>query len=259
MADFLSRLAERTLGHVAVAAPRAEALFAPETPDVGFDAQPGLPEKAVAVTPAPQPPQRSIATTSPTREPPTEAHTPVQESLPDRLTTPKLGQQTGGFIDPQPQIERVSAHVPMHPVADTQPQQHLPQKIDDHESNTAEQPSASRVLVRHTMSLPEPAAPIGHVTRDRLDDTTLNAPLLRPSAPVSASVTEFDRRHADQRWSEAERRASPEGTPVIEIKIGRVEVRAVQPPPQTKPKPTVQPAPGLSLEEYLRQQNEGRR
>ena len=48
--------------------------------------------------------------------------------------------------------------------------------------------------------------------------------------------------------------------PTIEITIGRVEVRAVQPPaPAPRPKTTSPHAPALSLEEYLRNQNGGRR
>nr|MDQ3744997.1 hypothetical protein [Acidobacteriota bacterium] len=45
---------------------------------------------------------------------------------------------------------------------------------------------------------------------------------------------------------------------VIRVTIGRIEVHAVTPPPPT-PKPYAPPAPKLSLEEYLRQHNGGRR
>ncbi len=51
-----------------------------------------------------------------------------------------------------------------------------------------------------------------------------------------------------------------EAPPVIEITIGRVEVKAVYPPaPPARPREAVPVAPRLSLEEYLRNQNGGRR
>jgi hypothetical protein len=52
----------------------------------------------------------------------------------------------------------------------------------------------------------------------------------------------------------------PASPPIIEVTIGRVEVRAVHPPaPVARPKPIAPAAPRLSLEEYLRNQNGGRR
>jgi hypothetical protein len=48
-------------------------------------------------------------------------------------------------------------------------------------------------------------------------------------------------------------------SPTIQVTIGRVEVRAVMPPAQpTQAKPT-RSAPSLSLEDYLKQRNEGRK
>ncbi|HEX9867320.1 MAG TPA: hypothetical protein VGC99_01785 [Candidatus Tectomicrobia bacterium] len=52
----------------------------------------------------------------------------------------------------------------------------------------------------------------------------------------------------------------PKATPAIHVTIGRIEVRAVMrpAPPAPRPRPT-QPVPLLSLEDYLKQRNEGRR
>jgi hypothetical protein len=45
---------------------------------------------------------------------------------------------------------------------------------------------------------------------------------------------------------------------VIRVTIGRIEVRAVPPPPQLQPvEAAAPPAPKLSLDEYLRQHNGG--
>jgi hypothetical protein len=53
----------------------------------------------------------------------------------------------------------------------------------------------------------------------------------------------------------------PPTTPTIRVEIGRVEVRAVAPPPPMPPtRRTVpaRPSPTLSLDDYLKQRNEGR-
>ena len=58
----------------------------------------------------------------------------------------------------------------------------------------------------------------------------------------------------------AEPEAKPEGTPTIQVTIGRVEVRAITPPatpaPRTRP---ARPGPALSLDDYLRERNRGER
>lgn len=77
--------------------------------------------------------------------------------------------------------------------------------------------------------------------------------------PVSADTPE-----ATQPAAVPRRRAVAEETssPTIRITIGRVEVRAVtpDPPPEpAQPSPAAGPETGLSLEDYLRQHNGGRR
>lgn len=47
--------------------------------------------------------------------------------------------------------------------------------------------------------------------------------------------------------------------PVINVTIGRIEVRAVSPPPEVRPKRPEEPRPGPVLEDYLRALNGGRR
>src|SRR6266404_1629106 len=51
---------------------------------------------------------------------------------------------------------------------------------------------------------------------------------------------------------------APEPAPTISVTIGRVEVRAVYPPPQAQPSRRVHPAP-MSLDQYLRKRTEGRK
>jgi hypothetical protein len=56
-----------------------------------------------------------------------------------------------------------------------------------------------------------------------------------------------------------ERSVPQDGPPTIRVSIGRIEVRAVQPPVPSRRSPQVPAAPRLSLDEYLRARNEGQR
>jgi hypothetical protein len=57
------------------------------------------------------------------------------------------------------------------------------------------------------------------------------------------------------------RPAAPPQPPTIQVTIGKVEIRAVTPPPAAAPQRSAErrAAARLSLDEYLRQRNEGRR
>ena len=56
------------------------------------------------------------------------------------------------------------------------------------------------------------------------------------------------------------RRASAAEPPVIRVRIGRVEVRAVPPPQRPAPPPRAAPRrPALTLDDYLKQRSEERR
>lgn len=51
---------------------------------------------------------------------------------------------------------------------------------------------------------------------------------------------------------------APESAPIVNVTIGRVEVRAVYPQPQAEPVRRVHPAP-MSLDEYFKKRSEGRK
>jgi hypothetical protein len=93
------------------------------------------------------------------------------------------------------------------------------------------------------------------------DDTvTASQPAQRPATSVRPQVTaayEDQRMQSDDRFD----RAAAAQPPVIRVTIGRVEVRAVISPP-IAPAPaaaTSKESPKLSLEEYLKRSNGGRR
>ena len=116
---------------------------------------------------------------------------------------------------------------------------------------------------------------------DRAVDRQLEAPMAMTQA--KQNVVELDRNHliaefkTGAQTSPAEIRQSahasavmaqskpsevrPTATPTMQISIGSVEIRAVTPPPTAVPQRSAERRgnPRLSLEEYLRQRNEGRR
>lgn len=125
----------------------------------------------------------------------------------------------------------------------------------------------------------------------RAVDWQLEAPNRQPSAVESPmpmtqakqNIVELDSNHLNPDFKTGEQTSSAEirqsthasavmaqakpsevkatATPTMQISIGRVEIRAVTPPPTAVPQRAAERrgAARLSLEEYLRQRNEGRR
>ena len=79
---------------------------------------------------------------------------------------------------------------------------------------------------------------------------------IRPSvAPLAAGRQADEMMNVEPATSQTEK----ESAPVIRISIGRVEVRAVMPTaPAPRPAPT-RPRPGLSLDDYLKEREGGKR
>lgn len=75
----------------------------------------------------------------------------------------------------------------------------------------------------------------------------------RAAPPVAPVVVPRTIRHQpDQR----QKREPEPPAPIIRVAIGRIEVRAITPPPARRETPT-RPGPLLSLDDYLKQRNEG--
>lgn len=97
---------------------------------------------------------------------------------------------------------------------------------------------------------------VPHVAMKSVEERLLGS-VLPQSAPLAVS-----RSRANIRWAAAEaamnrRELSPEGAaPTIQVTIGRIEVRATQPPPEQRQAPRQGPRM-VSLEEYLDRQAKG--
>lgn len=245
MADFLSRLAERTLGTAQVARPLATPLFgpAPAAPDVLEEVASNDPEGVIRPGSSTPPPHASF---TPFADPP--ASPPSAQADPTAPTQGASAQQPveeAGLVTGWDQVEPIRVLPPTRPQT-TDPSAPIAPSPSDRltplvpiafgardaaasslrppsEADEAEAPARVNVL-----ALVRPARPDGQFTADRV---------------------------------ESERQVRPADTapePTINVTIGRIEVRAVFPTPlPARPAPAA--GPQLTIEEYAKQRREGRR
>ena len=230
MADFLSRLVERSAGTAPVARPVVAPLFA-AGPAMAANPVPDGSEPAGAVPQEPTPltPQEPKALTSIPREP-TGIDTPG-----DR---PARAPARPAAANP----EEIPLGV-LRPAAEAFPEGPRPAVLDEDGGSQGE-------------GLPVTAPPLRRlpVSRDRSHGEVripvLTTPRLRP------------RDEGVSRWAEppGPRGVADESSaPIVRISIGRIEVRAVTPPAPAAPRPApARKSMGPSLEEYLRPRSRGR-
>ncbi len=116
-------------------------------------------------------------------------------------------------------------------------------------------------------TLPPLPSPGAQASLDASEDTLgSKATLDRPEPPDTPLVTpRMVRPQLDgylERGPQEPRVAAPESSePAIRVTIGRIEVRAITPPPMPPAQQTtpVRPGPELSLDDYLKQHNGGQR
>jgi hypothetical protein len=85
-------------------------------------------------------------------------------------------------------------------------------------------------------------------------------PAIRPSSAIEPALPPLAPTRAhDTPRSRTSRAAGEQDAPVIHVRIGRIDVRAVVETPPTRPQPRRSGRPPLELEEYLRQRNRGER
>jgi hypothetical protein len=303
MTDFLTRLAERTLGLT----PRVQPLLAsryapgpavPDFPDTFSEEQALAPTRPADPTRAPTPRSRADAlstleSVSPRGVPETHATSGATEAA---ATTSLNSQQTAGLDAQEPVPPRAVSKT--HNSART-----TGLAVSSAESDASPSAESWRGRPSQPVRAPSPASP------DRRGETASAHPLLAPAAPnamvqANPSARHHEEPHAAPRLlspvpqvhgeatnggkgvfdrpvvERAARRAdvvrpqlasiaghaepnpsaNESGPPVIRVSIGRIEVRAILPPTPTaeRPAPT-RASPVLSLDQYLKQRNEGQR
>jgi hypothetical protein len=295
MADFLTRLASRTLGLAPVAKPLVAPMFAP---DSSLPVMTGADEALDALQPAGGPvatlgdlPPVSSSESTVRLVTPRPRHDPIEA----RLTQPNAGETKLRTTMPAPD-DVIVGDLPMRqrllltpaasktadqdallmPIAGTSESRSPVGASPPAETQLPARPDVRVPSLTSTARSEEPvAASDRSVVRPGRAapsswDVELGEPPLLPLNPVKTMSMRRDARAAVTPADEPEPPHRPERgqavaaatlpMPTIEITIGRVEVRAMhQPAPVARPQVVAPTAPRLSLEEYLRNQNGGRR
>lgn len=296
MADFLTRLVSRTLGLAPLAEPLVAAMFAADPPpatmtdaDEPLAARPASDERADLSRPRPEPPEVGPASPRMAAAAPDDADrddapprrrrstpavddalpTPATAAPPHRLTGEPMRPVAAPLVTPL-WATTISAEsiAPTPPASARSPAADLPRPP----AQVGQLPEpADRADAR-----PQRAAPVSWDEPDELllpleataaparPRAAIIAPSDEPERPRAATIALSDEsglpRRLKRGGAAAAAIATPPPPPTIEITIGRVEVRAMHPPaPAARPQPIASTAPRLSLEEYLRNQNGGRR
>jgi hypothetical protein len=230
MADFLSRLAERTLGSAEVVRPRIAPLFA-----------------AGVGPPLEESPERSVTDVEPQRQWPTPLVEPVLIDGPRRAASETSSAAPGGVPD-----ERAEAS---NEKATEEPGRVLSVRVSPRPAaapSDVVMPPREAVAARAVRQVDPPLLlPRRHTLPDRSAST--GAP--RVSAPPAA----FGTSEVPSAEGPPPGVRAPLLAPTVRVTVGRVEVRAVFAAPET-PRPAPEaPRPSLNLDEYLKQRREGTR
>jgi hypothetical protein len=237
MSDYLTRLAARALGRAEVVQPRLPSLFEAA-------ASPALDEHVIR-----EAPPRDSGTIRPA--PPWSPGRPVAEPA----SPGDLSASPGGRPDMPSRVR------PAPPADDAEPS-----------SDAAPPPGTAAMFARDRDAARARDAYDGAGLEDgraerrdaRPSPADVPPDLAQPVAPPRhrADATRSEARDAAParglRPAVAVERPARENAPSVRVTIGRVEVRAVAPPPP-RPAPARPRAPRLSLEEYVRLRDEGRR
>jgi len=239
MNDYLSNLAARSLNLTGLVRPRLASWFELPVAANGFAPGPRLESERFDMRP------EALEAESADRPPPGPFTPPLIGGAPERR-----------WPTMEHKLPLDAPHQPPHvSIARTRPL----------ETSTAQMASQSRRPVAEQPTLTQ-AAPAEGTADAPLRDIThrpREAPLEPAISPAEPSGIPKPRplvlEAVIARPREAPH-AEPKATRTIHVTIGRIEVRAVMPPapPAPRPRPT-QPVPLLSLEDYLKQRNEGRR
>jgi len=259
MNNYLNNIVARSLNAVEVIQPRVPLLFEPVS----------------HVTSAPMP--WPSETESLDEYPPTEK--PAAESL-DALTDPTIGP-----------VVTVVAEPPAYPVVGAT---HLPSRERERErtdernsiqppANELRQAGPNEELHLKTPTRNDSLPQKRSVVRSRQPDLDLEGTVNRKPKLTASRSSQYYRQpdlstmHLAGPLKPLARLASesngfpaispnsgdvrlePSESPTIRITIGRVDVRALMPPPQPPISRPARPKPNLSLDDYLKQREEGKR
>jgi hypothetical protein len=286
MADFFTRLAERTLGRAHTIQPLLPSVFAPGA--TLLDAEPEAERESPLSAPtaerrSPQPaaPQQESTRSLMSSQTNAQRHAEPQPAIRDTVSRAEPIAEAAALssVQPRPSIDseraipqpRAQAASPLeHSAPAAAPIQPRRSRLDT-EATDAEQAGAvptTNFRIDPAAARPRPGqaasdrASIGQPERATLlplaDEPAVTRSQPRPA--TSSQPELVPRPQPQMRFQPATQAPEPvavQPAPQIHVSIGRIEVRAVTPTPTPTLEPT--PKPQLSLDDYLRAQNGGRR
>jgi hypothetical protein len=247
MSDYLSRLVSRTLNVARMVQPRVPNRFEPSMPldDVEIISTPSVERAPVTV-------ERRIIERS-DRDSTREMSTVVKTEEPGQPLTPEGGQAAAS----------IDRSVPADGDGDLA--EKTPQRAQQARPIVVVRPRPAPAIASTPDSAP--AARVSSLAGQQaavppLESPTPLTPKLEGSRPVATRVDEPANRGpvmAMPRQTAVPVREAP-AQPSITVHIGRIEVRAVTPPPPSPKRPTpLPPVPTLALKDYLKGRRERRR
>jgi len=286
MSDYLTQLISRTLGLTPVAEPLVAPLFGPGKtsmavahPDEFADEPQALPDPEINPVRLHKPsaPPLKTADQPVVRPSPSEQlQGTASQTLAVGERNPALDSSISDEIGSKPvegppkqayRSEWVLEETLLQPSAPLLAQKRFSgvtmsaKAAEKTERKSSSPPLESIQQLEEPSALSDEARPISSRRTTGLSSTkTLAAPLLVPLPPDEISSPREDLPVVRRQPIKAATSRDKEAPATIEITIGRVEVHAVhQPVPAARTKATGPIPPHLSLEEYLRNQNGGRR
>lgn len=284
-ADFLQRVVDRAFEHADALAPRLPSLFEPQSVSVVWPAEPGRREDeppvadGIADRAAPGAERRALSIPAPlSRRQEAAASTPGRE--PDRRTpSDGIGLEASDDVpEGQAHDARERVQTSARVVAGALRTEHRwsPPVMDGRRLASAQrerglQPPAAEPPSGELLAQKVPAvAPVDRepmaarvaslnasVTRSNERAPIAHDPRNAPEPPPRRIVVDAaNARHRSEREPARIEPMPPVTEPVVNVTIGRVEIRAVAPPPRTRQSPQT-PKP-LSLDDYLKQRGGGR-
>jgi hypothetical protein len=265
MSDCLGNLVARTVTPAICVRPRVASIFEPPGLNAGnselnFEQERFTEEKSL---PRPKPEARSVSDQSNINRTLRHETEIIRREIiqPKKIFAGQAERRRADDYTPLPgerrdRLSRMVSDSSVAPPVGTVSQSSSPSREDRvatsrrAESNGVEvdvprvRPEARPITGRGVAESPTPHLPVVPT-----QSIASKAPHLKPQRlPVVRAVVPSAR-------SVLERPASTKQEPTISVTIGRVEIRAVPPPPEQRAKP--KPATVLSLEDYLRQRASG--
>jgi hypothetical protein len=265
MSDFLTNLAVRVLGAPALR-PRLRSRFEPAPAAAGIALETAPPrreqERMTRVEVAGEPPRRmvigavpAVPRSMPQRQPPPLVPGETKRPVEDDHTSPPASADSATHPPPPPaaappQQRRIAAAVPPVVTASrgTPPAHVLTESIVETREIIVREAGAPDAA--STQPAPPPALPRHRYDEQppRIERTVVSREALfanAPPRPARASQSRMD--------------VPAPSEPVIQVSIGRVEVRAVTPPPAAKPNRAPRAA-AMTIDDYAARRNaKGRR